>query len=217
MIEFEVAELNRRLANIIRIATVAEIDYNSAKVIVEIGELRSDWLPWLTSRAGNNVTWSAPDIGEQVVVMAPSGDLSQAVIMSALYQNNFPAQENTGDVHAIEYGDGTKISYNRQTHNLDVVLCTEGSTNIETNAGLTIIAQDGGIQVTGDTTITGAVDITGDVTITGKVDITGNVGITGTLKSSDTISSESDVLAAGISLKSHIHTGDSGGKTKGPE
>lgn len=210
MIEFEVSELNRRLANIIRIATVSEIDYDTAKVIVAIGELRSDWLPWLSSRAGNNVTWSAPDIGEQVIVLAPSGDLSQAVILSALYQNNFPAQENSGDVHAIEYGDGTKISYNRQTHNLDIVLCAEGSTNIETNAGLTVIARDQGIQLTGDTTITGDVAITGDVTITG------NVAITGALTSTETISSDSDVTTAGISLKTHTHTGDSGGTTSPP-
>ena len=204
MIEFEVAELNRRLANIIRIATVSEIDYDSAKVIVTIGELRSDWLPWLTNRAGNNVTWSAPDIGEQVIVMAPSGDLSQAVILSALYQNNFPAQESSGDVHAIEYSDGTKISYNRQAHNLDIVLCADGATNIETNAGLTIIAKDQGIHLTGDTTIDGAITINGSVTINGELTSTG------------TISSDTDVTGSGVSLTTHTHTGDSGGKTSHP-
>ena len=48
------------------------------------------------------------------------------------------------------------------------------------------------------------IDIKGNITIQGDVSITG--GATAT----------KDVVASGISLKSHTHTGDSGGSTSGP-
>ncbi|MFP3029941.1 MAG: phage baseplate assembly protein V, partial [Wolbachia sp.] len=46
---FAISELNRKLANVIRIGIVKEIDYEKAKVRVKIGEFLTDYLPWITS------------------------------------------------------------------------------------------------------------------------------------------------------------------------
>ena len=84
---YHIAELDRLLANIIRLGTVAELDEHAARVTVDVGGLITDWLPWLTARAGATRTWSAPRPGEQVVVLSPYGDLSQAVALPAVYQD----------------------------------------------------------------------------------------------------------------------------------
>ena len=44
------------------------------------------WLPWLTARAGTVLTWSAPSLGEQVLLLAPTGDLAQAFVLPAVYR-----------------------------------------------------------------------------------------------------------------------------------
>ena len=49
---YHIAELERLLANIIRLGTVAELDEHAARVTVDVGGLITDWLPWLTAHAG---------------------------------------------------------------------------------------------------------------------------------------------------------------------
>ncbi len=65
---FAIAELNRKLANIIRIGLIKEVDYEKARVRVKVGEFLTDWLPWITARAGEDRSWFAPNIDEQVVI-----------------------------------------------------------------------------------------------------------------------------------------------------
>lgn len=48
------------------------------------------------------------------------------------------------------------------------------------------------------------------VQITGQLDITGDVNVQGA------VTVQGDVVADGVSLKTHTHTGDSGGKTSPP-
>lgn len=65
---FAISELQRKLANIVRIGLVKEVDYEKARVKVQIGKFLTDWLPWITSKAGKDRDWCPPDIDEQVVV-----------------------------------------------------------------------------------------------------------------------------------------------------
>ena len=70
-----IGELERRLSNTIRPGKVLEADYAKARLRVTMGDNTSAWLPWLTSRAGEDRTWHAPEVGEQVIVIAPGGEL----------------------------------------------------------------------------------------------------------------------------------------------
>lgn len=47
------ADLNRRIENIVRLGTIAEVDCAHAKAKVKSGGILTDWLPWVTARAGN--------------------------------------------------------------------------------------------------------------------------------------------------------------------
>ncbi|MFP3016790.1 MAG: phage baseplate assembly protein V [Wolbachia sp.] len=114
---FAIAELNRRLANIIRIGLIKEIDYEKAKVRVKVGEFLTDWLPWITYRAES---WSPPNIDEQVVVLSPFGELSLGVVLPAIYQEKYPPPENKKEINSAKFQDGTKLSYDKDKHHLEI-------------------------------------------------------------------------------------------------
>lgn len=187
-----IAELERRQANLLRLGTIAEVDLASARVRVSIGALKTALIPWLAQRAGTDRAWHAPEVGEQVLVLAPCGDLTQAVALPALYQTAHPAPSASADIDTVVYSDGAAISYDRAAHALSAIL----------PAGATAtLTADGGVTINGPTTINGDVQIVGDVAIDGEETSTG------------------DMIAGSISLQKHVHGGvqSGGAKTEKPE
>jgi phage baseplate assembly protein V len=117
---FAIAELQRKVANIIRIGIIKEIDYVKAKVRVKIGEFLTDFLPWITSKAGKNRSWAPPDMNEQVIVFSPLGELSLGVVLAGIYQQKYPAPENSEMINSLVFQDGTKLSYDKESNHLNV-------------------------------------------------------------------------------------------------
>jgi phage baseplate assembly protein V len=112
-----IGELERRLSNTIRPGTVLEADYAKARLRVTMGDNTSAWLPWLTSRAGEDRTWHAPEVGEQVIVMAPGGELSAGYVMpGGVYKNDYPANADKAEISRTTYKDGAVIEYDREAH-----------------------------------------------------------------------------------------------------
>jgi len=77
---------------------------------------------------------------------------------------------------------------------------------------------------TGDQTIIGDLHVDGNVTVTGNITCLGTIaagnytGLAGgAMTASVSIETTADVVASGISLSTHTHTGDSGGTTGGPQ
>ena len=132
---YALSDLAKRLSNIIRIGTIFEINVQTAKARVKIGELETDFLPWANSNSGSNNSWNPPEIDEQVIILSPSGDLSQAVILPSIYKNN--ASNSDQNIKSITYQDGSKISFNVTSGTLDldlkgnVTIKVVGNANIE--------------------------------------------------------------------------------------
>lgn len=154
---FKTTELDRRISNLIRFGAIAQVDYAKALVRVQAGEILTGWLPWMTQRAGGNISWHAPEIGEQVVVLAPSGELNQGIVLAGMYQVAKPPPVSTPVKHHTLYGDGAVVEYDRSSHRLMAVL----------PAGATVqLISNGGIAINGDITLTG--------TLTASVDVIAN-------------------------------------------
>ncbi len=124
---FNLNDLARRLANIIRLGQIFAIDYEVAKARVKIGDLETDWLPWVTSNSGTNKNWNPPEIDEQVMILSPCGELNQGIIFPSLYRGSAP--ENSGNIQSVTFADGSKISFDRAGGNL--TLDIKGSANIK--------------------------------------------------------------------------------------
>lgn len=108
----QLADLSRILENLIRIGTIIEVDHERALCRVQMGDIESNWLGFMSTRAGNTQTWSPPTAGEQVLVLSPSGETGNGIVMTGIYSDAHAAPSNNPDEHVTQYADGAKISYN---------------------------------------------------------------------------------------------------------
>ena len=114
------AELERRLANVLRLGTIVAVDYPAARASVRIGELLPVNLPFLSQRAGPDSSWWAPEAGEQVMVLSPAGELEHGVVLPAIYSTAHPAPAASPDIFKQAFADGTTITNNRATNELHI-------------------------------------------------------------------------------------------------
>jgi len=117
----DLSDIFRLLQNLIRLGTIAEVD--GAKARVQLGtNITTEWLKWITPRAGSTRTWSAPTVGEQVIVLSPGGDLTRGTIVPALYAKKFDAPETSDTTHTLHYPHGAVVQYDRAFYKLTVSL-----------------------------------------------------------------------------------------------
>ncbi len=74
----QLTEIMRLITNLIRTGVVTEVDRENWLCRVKTGELETNWISWLTLRAGNARTWWRPSEGEQVVLLSLGGNLETA-------------------------------------------------------------------------------------------------------------------------------------------
>jgi phage baseplate assembly protein V len=153
-IEFRIAELERRLNNMVRLGTIAEADYPAARVRVKSGDLLTAWVPWLTRRASNDGDWWAPEVGEQVMLVSSCGDPAQAVAIPAVYQQAHPAAKDRESVARIDFADGGFVQYDREAGELSInvtgqTVITVGDDANITVGGKTTLVSDGTVEIDG--------------------------------------------------------------------
>jgi phage baseplate assembly protein V len=112
------AELERRLANLIRIGVIQETNHADKKLRVAMGATQTAWLPWPAEIGNNFVKWRPLRVGQQVIVIAPSGELNQAVIVGQLYGGGIEAPSTDEQKDLIQFEDGTQIEYDSAAHRL---------------------------------------------------------------------------------------------------
>lgn len=190
---WEVAELRRRLASVVRICAVAEVDYGAALVRVRWQTdppALSGWLPFAAQRAGGDSTWNPPDVGEHVIVLSPNGEMAAAICALSVYSaaHGPPGvreeprtlvryrdrarelHDSDSGRHMYVAGDGARFHYIGLRRG-DMHEC-----EIELPAGATLsVTADGGIALLGDVTLDGDLAVTGDVSATGDVSSDGDV------------------------------------------
>jgi phage baseplate assembly protein V len=176
----DLTTLARLLENLIRFGTIDQVQMKPPRVRVKTGELLTTWLPWLTPRAGDDQEWDPPTQGEQVMLLSPSGQLANGVVIAGIFSDQHPANGDRAGLHRRTYRDGAVIEYDCVAHHLRAILPESGTTELVSQGGLRIV---GPIVHEGDYTQTGNQTITGLVTVS------------------------DDVVAAGVSLTQHPHGG----------
>ena len=148
---FDLAEHARRLANVIRAGVVAELDTGVQRIRVrydtddEGAPILSAWVPWIVMRAGPDSTWWAPEVGEQVVLLSPSGELTQTFALPALYSDTHPAPSDDVDKRVTRHSDGAVFEYDREAHRCSVTLPAAGELLV-TIGGASLSITAAGIQ-----------------------------------------------------------------------
>ena len=136
--DLSITELWRRLANTVRTGTVAEVDYLNARVRVQIEDLTTAWLIWAVQRAHEDATWWPPEVGEQVVVLSPSGELEQGIVVGSLYYQSYPAPADAATIRRVQIGDGAVVEYDREKSALTISLPGDADVTIKGKASIQV-------------------------------------------------------------------------------
>ncbi|ETS31789.1 phage baseplate protein [Photorhabdus temperata] len=107
----QLTELLRLLRNLIRTGVVTEVDHARGMCRVATGNLKTDWRPWLTMRAGHSRTWWAPSVSEQVLLLSVGGELTTSFVLPAVYSDRFLAPSVSSEAVHIAFPDGAVMVY----------------------------------------------------------------------------------------------------------
>lgn len=162
---FQIAEIERLLHGLVRICTVSEHGTNG-QVKVSDGELNSTWLVRAVDRAGDNRSWVPLDIGEQVVVLCPSGDFAQGIIIASLYQQRHPAPSSELNEECKVFRDGSAVRYDRNKHRYLIDIKGDDATVDVVSAGTLNITTAAAIKV--ETSADAKVNASGKVMVNGS-------------------------------------------------
>lgn len=188
------AETARQMGNLIQLGRVTALDAVAARVRVEIGGNVTGWIPWLTGAAGDDSRWSAPEPGEQVVVLAPSGDTAQGIVLRGVYSTAFPAPANTPEKTRLTFKGGAWVELDRQAKVLEINI-PAGGPGIRLVCGSSVLeVKDGEVVITADLLRI----VAANTTSTGQIDAAGEVFAGG----------------ANVGLASHKHTGIASGPSQ---
>ena len=107
----QIPEILRLLRNLIRIGTVSAVNLDAGLCRVESGNNTTNWLHWLTARAGRTRSWNAPSVGEQVLVLCLGGELDTGFILPGVFSDENPAPSASADALHWSFPDGAVIEY----------------------------------------------------------------------------------------------------------
>lgn len=208
----DIIDLLRRLENLIRIGIIIDVDLAGEIPLyrVKTGKNETDWIAATTQRAGTAKKSHPYTKGEQVVLMAPSGDIGAAMISHALNSDDNPSPDNHPTRDRTVYPDGAVIEYDPETSALNVT-------------GIKTAVIQASTHITFDcpeSTFTGNVMIDGNAQVTGTLTYQGGLNNTGS-SSGATIHgpithSGGELTSNNVVLHTHKHPDAHGGETGAP-
>ncbi len=111
----QLTEILRLLRNLIRIGTVSAVKLDSGLCRVDTEKNTTAWLHWLSARAGKTRSWSAPSVGEQVLVLCLGGELDTGFVLPGIFSDDNPAPSASADALHWSFPDGAVIEYEPET------------------------------------------------------------------------------------------------------
>lgn len=201
MTDFDTAELQRRLENVIRIGSIAEVDHDAKKIRIQSGEILSAWLPWPVEMGRNFKRWRPLRVGQQVIIGSASADPAQAVIIGMLYTDalNAPSAEPALDL--IRFENGAEISHHLDTGKITVIC--KGEVDVKASSHITVVS-GGNISFTAE----GVMSYTASQhNFVGDIFDVGNITATKNTIANLVAYGYADCIGGGVSLNGHKHAG----------
>jgi phage baseplate assembly protein V len=198
------SELLRLILNLIRFGTIADINHDTQRVRVKVGENVTTWRPWITFRAGDAQTWFPPSMGEQVIVLSPEGDFANAAILPAIYSDKYKSPSTNPTHHTTRYVDGTVVQYDSAAHTLTATL-SDGTSVTLAPGKVTSNAED--TECTGNLLVQKNLTVYGFAALNAGMNVQAGKASGPAAVVQGIIQATMDVVAAGISLVKHPHGG----------
>lgn len=172
---FASAEHDRMLAGVLMPCAVVAVDLGASPPVCRVsnGQWTSTWVRWHSQAAGKARHFRAPSLGEQGMLVSPSGNPALGTFVPGLYSAAGPAPDNRDHVEVWAFDDGGSLVYDwkARTYTIAVpsgqVLVKVGSSQLSiTNSTINLT---GKVSITGDVSIAGQVAITGPLTVSADI------------------------------------------------
>lgn len=202
--KLSLSDINRRLENLIRIGVITDVDLDRALCRVQTGNNKTDWRPWLTTRAGQSKTWWAPSVDEQVLIFSIGGNLETSFILPSIYSNQFDEPSSSTNANVTVYPDGARFEYEPENSTLKITgvqhVIVE-SNDVTVNASSKITLNTPLVECKNEIQAK-TFNMTGGGKMAGRVEHTGG-----------------DFISNGVVIDKHIHDGveTGGGNTGKPK
>ena len=176
-----------------------------------MGELHTDFLPWLTPRAGDARLWWAPSTGEQVIVYSLGGHTETGFVGPSLFCSDNPPPSREAGVLAIQFADKAAITYDSNTGALSAAGIKSATVDAEESitAKSKQVMVQAAVKILLDTPIVECTErlIAQSLSITEGGEMQGNITHTG-----------GSFTSNGVQVDAHKHSGvqTGGGETGGP-
>ena len=203
------SDFARMIANLIKQGVIAESDPRAGLVRVKHGELLTDWIPYFVPAAGGVSVHRPPSVGENCIVLSPSGEPANGVVLCGLASTSHPAPSGSADETVVKFPDGAVAKYNHGAGALDLT----GVKTVSINASDSLMIECPQNTVTGTLTVQGLLTYQGGMSGSG-----GGAGtvIQGQITHNGTMTNTGSITSNGIDLSSHKHSGiQPGGGTTG--
>ncbi|PIT68557.1 phage baseplate assembly protein V [Bartonella tribocorum] len=142
----EISDLKRRVANMVVVGKISHVDHKNARYRVKTGNLISDWIPDTQARAGKTRSYEGRDVGEQVIVVSSSGDLSQGVIVGSIHTDANQAADK-GNIHKTLYPDGTSLEYDDEQNTYALNIKSGGKFLLTISDGVSLKGDGGKLEL----------------------------------------------------------------------
>jgi phage baseplate assembly protein V len=208
MSDYDLSETYRKVSAMIRWGVVSGVDLSdpaAPRVTCSTGGLDTELIPWTAGRAGQTKKWSAPTVGEQVIVFAPGGETGLGFALGGFYSSDNPTPSTDPNVDMVEYPDGSTVQYDSGSNTLTVNV--SGNGNVVVNCKVATVKAETSVTLdTPEATVTGNLTVQKNLGVVGAMDVQGQGASGGVSTFHGTINIQNgDVKADGIGLKTHKH------------
>ncbi|BCX67967.1 phage baseplate assembly protein V [Pseudomonas izuensis] len=183
---YALAEHDRMIAAMLMPCVVVGVDLAAAAVRVQSGDWVSAWVRWHSLAAGKARHWRAPSLGEQGVLINPSGQAGMGTFVPGLYGDAGGQPDNRDHVEVWRFDDGGSLVYDWEAKSYSITLPT-GTVNIQVG-GTEAVVTDSAVKVT-----------------SANINLEGAVNIDGPLHVTQNITSDGSIIDAGGNSNHHTH------------
>ena len=204
------ADINRMIANLIKQGTVAECNPAQGVVRVQHGELLSDWLPYFVPAAGGVSVHRPPSVGENCIILSPSGETANGMVLCGMASTKYPAPAQSADVTVMHFPDGAQFEYNHASGSLNI----SGIKTAQIQAANSLTVDCPASTFTGAVTVQGV--FTYQAGMAGSNGAGGSTVISGDFTHQGNLNNTGSITSNGVALSTHTHSETNGSRTGAP-
>ncbi|MDG4854587.1 MULTISPECIES: phage baseplate assembly protein V [unclassified Mesorhizobium] len=114
-LQADIAALKRMVAGNLRFGTVKKVDHDAKRVQLLLSEANgreflSPWRPW-GEIAGNEKSWRPPTQGQQMMLVAPHGDMRQGIALPMTFSDQNPAPSSDSRTRILSTFGGATVLF----------------------------------------------------------------------------------------------------------